>query len=152
MPFISEELWQRIPRASNADQSIIIAPYPEPEQYPYYCENLEAEVTFAMEIVKTVRSLRSDYELTHKTKADLYISVSSAESQMSLTPLGNLIGTLAASNKVCSYFTKLIIGILGDFDSMLTWKAITEKVETLAILLQDRVLHKALLSEERQIR
>ena len=87
MPFISEELWQRIPRRSDAAVSIMIADYPEPElvslipvnrlfeQYPYRNEGLESEVNFASDIVKTVRSLRSDYDLTNKNKADCKLKI-----------------------------------------------------------------------------
>ena len=32
MPFLSEELWQRLPKTSNAPKSIVVAEYPEPQQ------------------------------------------------------------------------------------------------------------------------
>ena len=39
-------------------------------QYPYENKELESKVAFAMDVVRTVRSLRSDYELTNKTKTE----------------------------------------------------------------------------------
>uniref|UniRef100_A0A0M3IQ17 valine--tRNA ligase n=1 Tax=Ascaris lumbricoides TaxID=6252 RepID=A0A0M3IQ17_ASCLU len=71
MPFISEELWQRLPRRPTAHKqplSICVAEYPEVEQYKYRNEQLENRVSHVMDIVKTVRSLRSDYDLTAKYK------------------------------------------------------------------------------------
>ncbi len=45
-------------------------------QYPYKDEELELEMAFVLDIVKTVRSLRSDYGLTAKNKADRKLLVS----------------------------------------------------------------------------
>ncbi|VDM97144.1 unnamed protein product [Thelazia callipaeda] len=88
MPFITEELWQRLPQPLSRKQpkSICIAPYPESEKARfiiyttskrkfYSCrdEILENRVAQAMSIIKTVRSLRSDYGLTPKVKSELYV-------------------------------------------------------------------------------
>eukprot|EP00080_Pristionchus_pacificus_P004401 PDM64421.1 vars-2 [Pristionchus pacificus] len=101
MPFVTEELWQRLPRrASSTAPSIVVAPYPETEQWSYRDESLEKEVSASMGVVKTVRSLRSDYELQPRTKADLLISCSIDGEKTSLEKLSGLIGTLASSNKV----------------------------------------------------
>uniref|UniRef100_A0A915Q346 valine--tRNA ligase n=1 Tax=Setaria digitata TaxID=48799 RepID=A0A915Q346_9BILA len=72
MPFISEELWQRLPRKVSIEQpeSICVVSYPESEQYPFRDEILENRMMQAMCIVKTVRSLRSDYGLTAKVKTE----------------------------------------------------------------------------------
>uniref|UniRef100_A0A674BQJ9 valine--tRNA ligase n=1 Tax=Salmo trutta TaxID=8032 RepID=A0A674BQJ9_SALTR len=60
MPFVGEELYQRLPRRRSQDDhsSIHVTPYPETE-----------EMEFAMTVVRTIRSLRADYNLT-KTRAD----------------------------------------------------------------------------------
>ncbi|KAL6724590.1 hypothetical protein Aduo_019466 [Ancylostoma duodenale] len=100
MPFLSEELWQHLPRLATHPPSIIVHAYPETSQYPFTNEKIEADVSFAMSVIKTIRSLRSDYELTNKTKTDLYASVSSEEDHRCLTSLIPLIETLASSNKV----------------------------------------------------
>ena len=72
MPFISEELWQRLPRLADSDYSspsIIVAQYPLTERYEkYQDEKLEAAFEFAKEVVGKVRSLRADYDLTARTK------------------------------------------------------------------------------------
>ncbi|EYB94257.1 hypothetical protein Y032_0173g387 [Ancylostoma ceylanicum] len=100
MPFLSEELWQHLPRLATHPPSIIVHAYPETSEYPFANEKIEADVAFAMSVIRTIRSLRSDYELTNKTKTDLYASVSSEEDHRCLTSLIPLIETLASSNKV----------------------------------------------------
>ncbi|VDN25128.1 unnamed protein product, partial [Cylicostephanus goldi] len=100
MPFLSEELWQHLPRLDSHPPSIIVHAYPETSEYPYTNEKIEADVAFAMSVIRTVRSLRSDYELTNKTKTDLYASVTDEEDKRCLVSLIPLIETLASSNKV----------------------------------------------------
>ncbi|WKY15190.1 hypothetical protein Q1695_000577 [Nippostrongylus brasiliensis] len=100
MPFLSEELWQHLPRRDTNVPSITVHSYPEVSDFLFTNEKIEADVSFAMTVIRTIRSLRSDYELTNKTKTDLYASVSSEEDLKCLTSLKSLIETLASSNKV----------------------------------------------------
>uniref|UniRef100_A0A915A9X0 Valine--tRNA ligase n=1 Tax=Parascaris univalens TaxID=6257 RepID=A0A915A9X0_PARUN len=103
MPFISEELWQRLPRRPSAHKqplSICVAEYPEVEEYKYRNELLENRVSRVMDIVKTVRSLRSDYDLTAKVKADLYVTFMEKEEADAVGDLVTLISTLTSSQMV----------------------------------------------------
>ncbi|VDM14137.1 unnamed protein product [Wuchereria bancrofti] len=72
MPFITEELWQRLPSriSKEESESICVVAYPEAEQYAFRDETLENQVAHAMHIVRAVRSLRSDYGLTAKVKTE----------------------------------------------------------------------------------
>ena len=71
MPFITEELWQRIPKRSSIKAvSIIVADFPKSGDYQFKNDALEQTMGLSMDIIKRVRSLRADYELTPKTKAD----------------------------------------------------------------------------------
>ncbi|CAG9534339.1 unnamed protein product [Cercopithifilaria johnstoni] len=102
MPFITEELWQRLPSRTSREQSesICVTSYPEVEQYAFRDETLENRVARAMHIVKTVRSLRSDYELTAKVKTELYISFENNSEVMEMEDLIPLITILTSSSKV----------------------------------------------------
>ncbi|MCP9263016.1 Valine--tRNA ligase [Dirofilaria immitis] len=102
MPFITEELWQRLPPRTSKEQpeSICVAPYPEAEQYAFRDETLENRVARAMHIVKTVRSLRSDYGLTAKVKTELYIIFESSSEVIEMENLVSLITILTSSSKV----------------------------------------------------
>uniref|UniRef100_A0A674J445 valine--tRNA ligase n=1 Tax=Terrapene triunguis TaxID=2587831 RepID=A0A674J445_9SAUR len=73
MPFVSEELFQRLPRrAPHAPPSICVTPYPSPEQFCWRDWGLEGTVEFSLGIVRAVRSLRADYNLT-RTRADCFL-------------------------------------------------------------------------------
>uniref|UniRef100_A0A803TVX7 valine--tRNA ligase n=1 Tax=Anolis carolinensis TaxID=28377 RepID=A0A803TVX7_ANOCA len=71
MPFVTEELFQRLPRRcpSSDPPSICVTSYPSTEEYRWRNEGLDNIVDFVLNIIKAVRSLRADYNLT-KTKAD----------------------------------------------------------------------------------
>ncbi|VDK72530.1 unnamed protein product [Litomosoides sigmodontis] len=102
MPFITEELWQRLPsrKSKGQPESICVAPYPEVEQYSFRDEILESRVARAMHIVKTVRSLRSDYGLTARIKTELYISFENNSEMVEVEDLVPLITILTSSSKV----------------------------------------------------
>uniref|UniRef100_A0A7S3PLC7 valine--tRNA ligase n=1 Tax=Aplanochytrium stocchinoi TaxID=215587 RepID=A0A7S3PLC7_9STRA len=76
MPFVTEELWQRLPgRTSSSPESIMIAPYPTPEDV----NGLESEhalnaLNLASDISQKMRSLRADYNITGKT-VQFYLTV-----------------------------------------------------------------------------
>uniref|UniRef100_A0A7E4ZYM2 Valine--tRNA ligase n=1 Tax=Panagrellus redivivus TaxID=6233 RepID=A0A7E4ZYM2_PANRE len=100
MPFITEELWQRLPkRASEKSASIHVADFPESADFPFGNEDLEKRVGLAMDIVKRVRSLRSDYGLKPVTKADLYVTLPAATRE-SIKDTTAFIGTLASALNV----------------------------------------------------
>ncbi|CAD7088868.1 unnamed protein product [Hermetia illucens] len=72
MPFITEELYQRLPRKDTIP-SICIAPYPEIENCPWRNEQVEKDVEFVQKAARVIRSARSDYNLPNKTKTDAYV-------------------------------------------------------------------------------
>ncbi|KAM8952751.1 valine--tRNA ligase [Pelodytes ibericus] len=73
MPFLTEELYQRLPRRfSTQSPSITVTPYPEATEFHWRDEEIERNMDLALLLVKSIRSLRSDYNLT-KTKADCYV-------------------------------------------------------------------------------
>ncbi|XP_030826182.1 LOW QUALITY PROTEIN: valine--tRNA ligase [Camarhynchus parvulus] len=66
MPFLAEELWQRLPRAPPAPPSVSLAPFPEPEQFCWQDEEAEATMEFVLSIVRALRSLRAAHGLTRQ--------------------------------------------------------------------------------------
>lgn len=73
MPFISEELFQRLPRANTKCPSISVASYPEENKYSWSNEQVEREFEFTNKAAKIIRSARSDYNLPNKTKTQAFI-------------------------------------------------------------------------------
>uniref|UniRef100_A0A3Q3A898 Valine--tRNA ligase n=1 Tax=Kryptolebias marmoratus TaxID=37003 RepID=A0A3Q3A898_KRYMA len=74
MPFVSEELYQRLPRRQPQTDppSICVTSYPDTKEFCWHSEEVDREMEFIMTVVKTIRSLRADYNLT-KTRADCYL-------------------------------------------------------------------------------
>lgn len=74
MPFVSEELFQRLPRTDIATvPSICIASYPQIGEAPWRNEALERDVEFVQKAARIIRSTRVDYNILNKTKTDAYI-------------------------------------------------------------------------------
>uniref|UniRef100_A0A670HVP5 Valine--tRNA ligase n=1 Tax=Podarcis muralis TaxID=64176 RepID=A0A670HVP5_PODMU len=100
MPFVTEELFQRLPRRSPSDPpSICVTPYPSTEQYCWRDEGLDHTVDFALSIIRAVRSLRADYNLT-KTKADCFLQCLDPGTARSVSCCSSYIRTLSSSNQV----------------------------------------------------
>ena len=107
MPFLSEELWQRLPRpaawqsksvfliyffflynlvkikvpiAGTLPPSICVAPYPTDEEFSSWKnQGLEEEVKLVNRIIATVRSVRASYDLPNKKKTKLIIRCRNVE-------------------------------------------------------------------------
>ncbi|XP_041480879.1 valine--tRNA ligase-like isoform X2 [Lytechinus variegatus] len=100
MPFISEELFQRLPRRTSSEPpSICVTPYPLAVDYPWSNQSLEKDVEFVQSIINKARSMRSDYQLS-KQKAELYLKCSDQDIATLLTPYTDTIQTLTTSSKV----------------------------------------------------
>ncbi len=80
MPFVTEELWQRLPRlpgVTEGIQTIMLAPYPLP--VPAWRDTAcEADLEQAMAVVKAVRSLRAAYGLVRRKLCLLHAPDSSS--------------------------------------------------------------------------
>ncbi|XP_061513040.1 valine--tRNA ligase isoform X1 [Anopheles gambiae] len=73
MPFITEELYQRLPRGDFATvASICVASYPEQTDSPWKDESIEKGFEFVQKTARDIRSARSDYNIPNKTKTDAY--------------------------------------------------------------------------------
>ncbi|XP_067865559.1 valine--tRNA ligase [Heterodontus francisci] len=100
MPFITEELYQRLPRRSAQDPpSITVTPYPECEEFCWRDEELDHNVEFVMSVIRAIRSLRADYNLT-KTKADCYLTCSDESTAALVSLFSSYIQTLSSSKSV----------------------------------------------------
>lgn len=100
MPFLTEELWQRLPRrASEKAHSIHVSRYPAIGKFQRD-ENIETEVDLMMNVVKQVRSLRGEYKMTNKQKAQLFIETKSDESKAILQKYTDFMTVLTSSEEV----------------------------------------------------
>jgi valyl-tRNA synthetase len=74
IPFITEELWQKVASlAGKKGETIMLAPYPktQPERID---EEAEQEVALAKEVVNAGRNLKSEMKLTPKQRVPFYVT------------------------------------------------------------------------------
>uniref|UniRef100_A0A8B9RRL8 valine--tRNA ligase n=1 Tax=Accipiter nisus TaxID=211598 RepID=A0A8B9RRL8_9AVES len=66
MPFLGEELWQRLPprQPPRAPPSLCVCPYPEASEYCWQDEEAETTMEFVLSVVRALRSLRAHHGLT----------------------------------------------------------------------------------------
>ncbi|XP_069121491.1 LOW QUALITY PROTEIN: valine--tRNA ligase-like [Argopecten irradians] len=101
MPFISEELYQRLPRRTTSEPpSICVTRYPKSDNYQDCNCDLEKEVDFVQNVIKSIRSMRSDYNLTNKNKAEVYLKCMEQEDGTMLGRYSNLIQTMTNSSSI----------------------------------------------------
>ena len=112
MPFISEELYHRLPQAMVTEGektgtggrlqcgSIMVQPYPSLAQFGAFASaEVEALQSTLLDIGKAARSTRSTLGLTKK-RVDLYLLCSDAATAASLAPHTRDIATLTIANAV----------------------------------------------------
>ena len=80
MPFVTEELWQRLPNRSamNGPESIMISAYPE-SSGDWVQEGAEKDMDFIKSAVHAARSLRADYKVPNHVQATFYFQTTSDE-------------------------------------------------------------------------
>lgn len=76
MPFITEELWQRLPRRAGDPESISITSYPEFNEKAYN-PTAETEYALVLDIVKGARSILAQYNILKN--ATILVQASNAE-------------------------------------------------------------------------
>jgi valyl-tRNA synthetase len=78
MPFLTEELWQRLPgHEAIHPETICLAPYPQGEP-AWQAPAVEAGMDALMQVVTRVRALRAELGLPPKAKLDLHLAVQDA--------------------------------------------------------------------------
>jgi len=79
MPYVTEELWQRLPgRGSLGDaepETIMLAPYPEVVE-DLKDAAVESSMSDVLEVIKACRSLRSSYNIKPKDLTEFYLKAS----------------------------------------------------------------------------
>lgn len=94
MPFVTEELWHRLPHYSTFSTStVMLAPYPEVSGM--FNETVEEQMKVILDIVHTLRSIKSSYGLTTKHRPDVWISAHTEDVLQLLQKESQMIVTLA---------------------------------------------------------
>ncbi|XP_066437686.1 valine--tRNA ligase, mitochondrial isoform X2 [Eleutherodactylus coqui] len=101
MPYLSEELWQRLPpSASWRAPSICVAEYPSPQHTAHWSYPEETRrFDFVYSVIRTLRGLRSDYNVT-KGRPQVCISCSREDELLSLQSFLSPMQTLSLSGPI----------------------------------------------------
>jgi valyl-tRNA synthetase len=95
MPFLTEELWQRLPgREQVHPESIALAPYPESRE-EWVDEGVERRMGALMEVVSRVRTLRAELGLPPQARPVLHLEAGEEEIERYLAEQEPLIVFLA---------------------------------------------------------
>ncbi len=81
MPFITEELWQRVPRPASRKVSVAFGPYPTREDERSSLDPaIDASMDLLKEVISAGRTIRSEHDLD--PKADIPVAVRSANPEV----------------------------------------------------------------------
>lgn len=105
MPFITEEIWQRLPVSIKTNKNtIMLAPYPKEEPQFYYRE-VENIVLFIKTFIISLRTLRSENNIAPSCKINVYLrNTALAQEKIIMNNLA-IVKTLAKVNDI--YFLSL---------------------------------------------
>merc|ERR1739848_53144 len=99
MPFITEELFQRLPkRSSDKAESITVARYPN-GLGAWSQPDLEAKVSGMMDVVRTIRSMKEEYVNT-KAKPPIFLRASDPEMRSIIEEFTSDIMTLSTTTEL----------------------------------------------------
>ncbi|KAF8787895.1 Valine--tRNA ligase like protein [Argiope bruennichi] len=108
MPFISEELYQRLLLLANIEScpSVSLAKYPTPDQYSGWRNTmLEADVHTVTELIGVARSLKSKHGATQMRPA-VVVAVDEENTLAALNPFSDLMALLAKLESVTFHLTQ----------------------------------------------
>ncbi|KAI0540938.1 tRNA synthetases class I-domain-containing protein [Xylaria digitata] len=131
MPFITEELWQRLPRTPYENEtsipvSIMLAPFPTPDSSLYFPAEAES-YELSLQCTRAIRSLAAEYNI--KTGGVAIIKTSDEASSASIAPQIASIKTLCG--KVLAD-----LSLLGPTDAVPTGCAVFVLTNNIILLLQ----------------
>lgn len=89
-PFLSEELWQRVPRPEGRPHCLALAPFPTREDGPLDSD-AEREVNLITSVITAARTIRSDHELEKSAKVPLQLRTQDPESRRLLEAQSALV-------------------------------------------------------------
>jgi valyl-tRNA synthetase len=75
MPFITEEIWQNLPRASQEEKSIVVSRWPQIEKR-FIDKKCEKQMQAMISCITAIRNIRSVWEINPAQKIEAKVSVS----------------------------------------------------------------------------
>jgi valyl-tRNA synthetase len=80
VPFVTEELWQRVPKPASRKASVALGPYPRPQdEKAHGSAEVEAQMGLLQEIISAARTVRSEHGVEWKHDVPVSIRTDVAE-------------------------------------------------------------------------
>ncbi|CAG5123078.1 unnamed protein product [Candidula unifasciata] len=104
MPFLSEELFQRLQPFYTRKQmpwpeSICVAPFPRPSEYPWHSSEIEGNMAHILSIARHVQQMRTDYSVLGN-KIDLYLETNSGQIMEAVSSHHSCLLVLSRSSSI----------------------------------------------------
>ncbi len=94
MPFITEEIWQRVPKADDAGKSIMVAPYPIAEADLKVDEEAERDVAYLQTAIVGVRTIRAEHQVSFSNAIAMHVWAEDAAAREVLSRESKLVARL----------------------------------------------------------
>ncbi|HSW93185.1 MAG TPA: valine--tRNA ligase [Gammaproteobacteria bacterium] len=139
MPFITEEIWQRV--TPSPDRSIMLQPYPQFDEQLKNTEK-EAELDWLKNIVIAIRTLRSEMNISPAKQLSILFSKGTVTDQKRFADHERLILTLAKLERVTWLSAndtppESAIALVGDLDILIPMAGLIDKAEESARLTRE---------------
>jgi valyl-tRNA synthetase len=95
MPFISEEIWQKLPKSTDAPESVCVASWPTVDELPFDAKAVKREFALLQDIIARTRNLRAEAKLPPSQKLNLQVFALSDDAKRVLASGQNYIVQLA---------------------------------------------------------
>jgi len=79
MPFITEEIWQRVPKLEAATRTIVLAPYPQVERDALRAPQVERDMEILQAVIVAARSIRSERDIHPRLSLPLHLRSDDAQ-------------------------------------------------------------------------
>ena len=97
MPHITEEIWQRVPKAPGAAKSVMVAPYPDATRDALRDPVAEDEMGLVQRFVVSTRTIRAEHDLPRRREIEVHWHSDVAETRETLEREQELVEALAGA-------------------------------------------------------
>jgi valyl-tRNA synthetase len=94
IPFVTEELWQKLPRRPEDGRTIVLARYPEPRE-DWVDEGSQAEIDLLQAVVTTIRTARAERSVKPSARISASLEGASEEQRRILADVRSYVLALA---------------------------------------------------------
>ncbi|MFH0899461.1 MAG: class I tRNA ligase family protein, partial [Pseudomonadota bacterium] len=142
MPFVTEEIWQQLPKPTGAAGSIMVTLYPSPDR-GLVDDEAEAQMNLVMDVAVAIRGIRAEYRVPPAEKVRAIVSISDDARRCALAESAALVERAArasleivASSAGCARLAaKMIVG--GDVEVLVPLEGIVDVAAERARLVKD---------------